>query len=618
MKKVVFALICWEMTVWVTPCQAGIKFDFTNTANKVQGTVTEWAGQAQKLIEESTTFQTMQALGKGAIEAKKQMDAQINMVKDTVNQATGTVTGAVNNVTGAVSDIQNTATSTVGSVSGEISGTVGDVAGSASGAVGDVAGGVAGNTQSAQQLLSLKNEKASLESEYNTAAEARKTEYEGKVKSYQDNNAVYQQQIAQDPSQKDALESQIAANNEAIQKLQADYEANEEKERASYQTRVANIDQQIATLQEAAAQESLSLAKDGLGAAKSLFGDKNQSAEALNKTIANNFVPEKAQLTSDNMKKVENYRQRTKAEDILYAYALAQKIRAERGSNIEKADETASSVPMMDGSSAAIVMDTQLKVQNMKVLLDYTKLLIQEMKIKSASDLANMKAGKLNNPNKAVTQFNLDDYEYEKPSFFSKDNLTDMADKAKSGLSTAKEGLSATQSAVGEAKAIMNSQSGGNSSTEDINQDKSDDLWSENSLSDDEQETTQTSPQTNFPYNLTLGEIETLESLKGTDVTETLVVMNMNGVSKEDALRIIQSGATQDDVEMLKNSGIDTSYVDQIAKGEMVSVVKHAQGLMEKKQELEQTIQKQEQRIQELEQQRSSVLEKLKQEKKND
>ena len=435
MKKVVFALICWEMTVWVTPCQAGIKFDFTNTANKVQGTVTEWAGQAQKLIEESTTFQTMQALGKGAIEAKKQMDAQINMVKDTVNQATGTV-----------SDIQNTATSTVGSVSGEISGTVGDVAGSASGAVGDVAGGVAGNTQSAQQLLSLKNEKASLESEYNTAAEARKTEYEGKIKSYQDNNAIYQQQIAQDPSQKDVLESKIAANNEAIKKLQADYEANEEKERTSYQTQVANIDQQIATFQEAATQESLSLTKDGFNAAKSMFGNKNQSAEALNKTIANNFVPEKAQLTSENMKKVENYRQKTKTEDILYAYALALKIRAERGTNIEKADETASSVPMMDGSSAAIVMDTQLKVQNMKILLDYTKLLIQEMKIKSASDLANMKAGKLNNPNKAVTQFNLDDYKYEKPSFFSKDNLTDLADKAKSGLSTAKEGLSSVKS----------------------------------------------------------------------------------------------------------------------------------------------------------------------------
>ena len=45
--------------------------------------------------------------------------------------------------------------------------------------------------------------------------------------------------------------------------------------------------------------------------------------------------------------------------------------------------------------------------------------------------------------------FNLDDYKYEKPSFFSKDNLSNLAGKAKSGLSTAQDGLSAAKSATG-------------------------------------------------------------------------------------------------------------------------------------------------------------------------
>ena len=226
--------------------------------------------------------------------------------------------------------------------------------------------------------------------------------------------------------------------------------ANEEKEKTAYQEQVANIDKQIQTVQSAAAEESLSLAKDGLNAAKSMFGDKSQSSAELNKTIANNFIPEKEQLTTENMKKVEDYRQKTKTADILRAYSIALQIRANRGENTEKADDTASDVSAMDGSSAAIALDTQLKVQNMKSLLDYTKLLVQEMKMKSASDLANIKAGKLNNPNKDVTQFNLDDYKYEKPSFFSKDNLTEMAGKAKEGLSTAQEGLSAAKSATSE------------------------------------------------------------------------------------------------------------------------------------------------------------------------
>lgn len=445
MKKILFALSCLLGIIISLPSQAGIKFDISNTANKVQGTVSGWAEQAQTLINESTTIQTMIAYGKGAMETAKWLKEQANAVKEGINQTTG-----------AINDVKNTATSAVGDITSEVSGTVGDVSGAASGAVGSAAGGalsaassMASNTQSAQQLLSLKNEKSALESEYNTAAEARKTEYEGKIKSYQDNNAVYQQQIAQDPSQKEALEDKIAANNEAIKKLQAEYEANEEKEQSAYQAQVATIDKQIQTLQEEAAQESLSLAKDGIGAAKSLFGDKSQSAAALNQTISNNFVPEKEELTTENMKKVEEYRQKTKTADILRAYSLALKMRANRGENSEKADDTASNVAMMDGSSAAIVLDTQLKVQNMKALLDYTKLLVQEMKMKSSSDLASIKAGKLNNPNKDVTQFNLDDYKYEKPSFFSKDNLSNLAGKAKSGLSTAQDGLSAAKSATG-------------------------------------------------------------------------------------------------------------------------------------------------------------------------
>lgn len=453
MRKIFFVMGCLLGIIVSLPSQAGIKFDITNTANKVQGTVSGWAEQAQTLINESTTIQTMIAYGKGAIETAKWLKEQADAVKEGINQTKN-----------AINDAKNTVTSTVGDITSEVNSTVGDVTNAASGTVGNVAGGalstassVAGKTQSAQQLLSLKNEKSSLESEYNTAAETRKTEYEGQVKSYQDNNAVYQQQIAQDPSQKEALEDKIAANNEAIKKLQAEYEANEEKEQAAYQAQVANIDKQIQTLQEDAAQESLSLAKDGLSAAKSLFGDKNESAEALNKTIANNFVPEKEQLTTENLKKVEEYRQKTKTADILRAYSLALKMRAERGDNSEKADDTASNVPMMEGSSSAIVLDTQLKVQNMQALLDYTKLLVQEMKMKSSSDLASIKVGKLNNPNKDVTQFNLDDYKYEKPSFFSKDNLSNLASKAKSGLSAAKSGLSTAQDGLSAAKSATDS-----------------------------------------------------------------------------------------------------------------------------------------------------------------
>ena len=415
--------------------QAGIKFDISHTTNKVVDTVSSWQEQAEKLIKESTTIQTLVAYGKGVQEMIKFVQEQKAMITDTINQTTG-----------AVTSIKDTATSTVSDLSREVSGTVGDVTGAASGSVNDVAGGAisaassaASKTQSAQQLLSLKSEKTSLESEYNTAAEARKTEYEGKVKSYQENNATYQEMIANDPSQKEALEAKISANNEAIAQLQTEYEAKEQQEKATYEAQVSTIDAKIQEVQAAAAQESMSLAQDGFNAAKSLFGNNNNSAEELNKTIANNFVPEKEQLTSANIKKVEDYRNKTKNQDVIEAYAVALQKRADRGDNNEDADETATDVTKMEGSSAAIAMDTQLKVKNMQALLDYTTVLIAELKMKTATDLANMNVGKLNNPNKDVTEFNLDDYKYKKPSKFSKENLTNLAKDAKEGLSTIKD-----------------------------------------------------------------------------------------------------------------------------------------------------------------------------------
>lgn len=90
-------------------------------------------------------------------------------------------------------------------------------------------------------------------------------------------------------------------------------------------------------------------------------------------------------------------------------------VRINRYEKNEDAQETADSATMMDGATAAIAMDTQLKVKNMETLLVYTQMLIADMEICTAMDLAKL-TRKLRDPSKDVTQFNLDDYKYKKPS----------------------------------------------------------------------------------------------------------------------------------------------------------------------------------------------------------
>ena len=371
---------------------ATIKFDVSHTANKAQETVSEWAKQAQTAFEESTTIQTMIAYGKGVAEMAKWVKEQKALVDQTISDTVG-----------AVNSVKDTATSTVSDIQGEVTGTVGDVTGAAGESVAGVAGGAAGavsaaasKTQSAQELLQLKNERSSLESEYEAAAAARKTEFEGQIKSYQDNNAAYQQMIAEDPSRKEELETKIISNNETIRFLQEQFDKREAEEKAKSDALIAEVDAKIQNLRDVAAADSMGLATEAAGA----------------------------------FKKVRKYRNKTAANDVLTAYATALQVRINRYEKNEDAQETADSATMMDGATAAIAMDTQLKVKNMETLLVYTQMLIADMKMRSAMDLAKLTVYKLRDPSKDVTQFNLDDYKYKKPSKINKENILNLAKEA--------------------------------------------------------------------------------------------------------------------------------------------------------------------------------------------
>ena len=366
----------------------------------------------------------MIAYGKGAIETAK-------MLKQMADEAKG----MVNDTVGAVNSIKDTAMSTVSDITSDAKGLQGDITGAAGGLpVGSRRSERRGfccgiQNPNAQQLLKLKNEKTAIESEYKTAAAARKTEFDGQIKSYEENNATYRKMIAEDPSQKEALEAKIAANDYAMTTLRKQYEEKEASEKAASNARVAEVDSQMQQLRDKVAAESLSLANEDLGAmAKSLFGG-NQSAAEMNKAIANNFIPADEPMTSATINKVRNYRDKTAAQDLLLHYATILKIKAGRDKDNENTDTIADKVPGMDGSAAAIAMDTQIKVENMKSILIYTKLMLSEMKMRTAMDLAKLNTYKLRNPDKDVTQFNLDDYKYKKPSKINKDSIMGLAKK---------------------------------------------------------------------------------------------------------------------------------------------------------------------------------------------
>lgn len=437
MKSAALALLV--VLLQTMPVSAGIKFDFTATAGKVTETVSGWTESAKKYIEESETIQTLIKYGKGAAETAKQL-------KELKEDATG----ALSDVTGAVNSVKNTAAGAIGEVTGEING----VSDMAAGAVGSATAGVGGalatatsKTQNAQKLLALKNQKTQLESEYEAEKAARKAEFDGQIKSYNDNNESYRQMIAQDPDKKDDLETKIISNNEAVRFLTEQFNKRETDYERAYQKEVLAIDQQLDQVRNQAASEGLEMAKAGSAAFGKLFGGSG-SAQELNQTIANNFIPAGHAVDNESVNKVKAYRQLVYGQDTIKAYASAILVKSNRYQSNDKADTVKGKVMVMEGTSAAISMDTELKIEQMKALLLYTKALIADMKMRSASDLSLMSVYQLRNPDKDVTQFNLDDYKYKK----KKKSLKELAGSAKKAAGKISGGISEGKELLGAVK----------------------------------------------------------------------------------------------------------------------------------------------------------------------
>lgn len=391
-----------------TTASAGIKFDISATAGKITETVSGWLETAKKQMDQSVTLQTMITYGKGAMETAKALK---EMKDDTI----GAVQGAVNETVAAANSVKDTAAGAVGDVVGD---TVGDI----NKGVGSVTNNA--KVQEAQKLLALKEEKTSIEAAQEEASAAAQEAYNAKIKLADENIAKLRAEQAKGGD----YQAQIAS----YEQQKSDYKKSLDDELLSikqrYQSQLIGIEEQMSDLRTKAAEEAGKAAADKL---KSLKGKEDDGAAELNETIAKNFLKEDAAESSENIVALKAYRNFIAMQDSVQAFNSALVIKKTRYSDNESADTTADKVTMMDGATSAIGMDTKLKIENIKSLLKYNDLLLQDMKMKTATELAKISKYKLDDYSKNVTEFNLDDYAFNKKD--TKKKILEIAKGAKEG-----------------------------------------------------------------------------------------------------------------------------------------------------------------------------------------
>ena len=386
---------------FIRPAEATLKFDVSKGVGKVTTTVSGWMEVAKKQMEQSATLQTMIAYGKGAVETAKKMKELQGAVGDMAAEAQSVVDESSGLVSGAISDAQN--------------------------AVGGAVGDAMSKTGDAQELLELKAQKMSLESERDDAIAAAQEEINGKISLAQENIGKLQAMAAQEPDRKTEYEAQIATYQNQISQYNEELQTTSDTVTGQYQSRIAAVDEQITALRDEAIAKAGEATADKL---KSVFGGGDEEdAAAMNEMIKNNFLEKDDELTIENITPRQVFRKLTALKDTVAAFNNAWKVKKSRYENDEKTEEIQAEVEQMDGASSSLGMDIQLKVENIKSLLEYTRMMVNDLKMVTAHELNDLNSWKLNRYDKDVTEFNLDDYIYEKESV--KDKALDILKSVK-------------------------------------------------------------------------------------------------------------------------------------------------------------------------------------------
>jgi len=367
---------------------ATLKIDVSNLAGKVTETVGRVTGNAQDLVkgvEHTKTYTKM-------LDGAKEGLGKINELKD---KATAWKK--------AISDAKSQVSSATNSLSSAVSSAVSQAKGMQNSIM----------NSNAQDLINAQNAQAQAKANYEAQIKDLEASRDAEIKKYQDNNKIIDEAIAADPSRASTLGEQLDENYIKILEIENKYQKLIDNSKQSYEKTNNQYQEQIASLMSAATNiDPLSNvnADSAKKAISGLFG--GDSSSAMNAVIAQNFYKDGETPSAERNGEIGNYRKNVALEDTADVYYTAVQMMSAGDGNLEYAKSLQSNTQVSETTPAAVMLDLSLKVETMRSLLNYARLLVAEMKMITAQDMVAL-SKHLNNYDKDVTEFDLDDYEYK-------------------------------------------------------------------------------------------------------------------------------------------------------------------------------------------------------------
>ena len=135
----------------------------------------------------------------------------------------------------------------------------------------------------------------------------------------------------------------------------------------------------------------------------------HDSQGSLEETTEKNFLTEGNVENSEAIIKQKAYRNYVAGQDTLNAFAVAVTTQAELNDDNILTEKIADRTGAVDGSVAAINMDTQVKVQNIKALGKVIEMMIQDLKMETSTEMAQSEINSITKDDN-IANFSFDKY----------------------------------------------------------------------------------------------------------------------------------------------------------------------------------------------------------------
>ena len=259
---------------------------------------------------------------------------------------------------------------------------------------------------------SLQEEIANVSNEIQSSVDSEISVIDGKINTIDLNTEVIKKAIELDPrkEKKAEFEAQLAqmeSERESYVKQKEQIKANAEAQKKaateSLQSQVDSLNREIQTL------------LSDLGSLTESTDSTQDPEKALLYMRDTYFIKDNEKETPAKTEAVRVNRLLERRKSIVQVYQDAIELRHDIRNVDEDLEDQAYATTIYDTTGGAVGGDAEVRIRRMEALRRYARLLVADLKMKTANEVSLLTFTKLKKPQKTITEFNLDDYIFEMP-----------------------------------------------------------------------------------------------------------------------------------------------------------------------------------------------------------